>query len=222
MDVLCARNEDGHQSGHRGSTLSACDDARQTTMSDDTEQTREEPQFVALGRDDPDMESAYRQASETLEDLKRHLEVGDDRLCSVKLRFRDPDEAGRLGEDRFVFMWLSDVRWLDDEDIFSAEFFELPKEFEKWHHVGERLGIEPEDIFDWMVIDAGKLYGGWTLRVGRERVPSGRRDEYDSYIGVSRYMQSTAPEEQADEPGRQPQRSSGPAVGKTGCRGTIP
>ena len=173
--------------------LTACDDTNQTPMSDDTEQIAEEPQFVALGRDDPDMEAAYGRASETIADLKRHLEAGDDRLCSVKLRFRDPDESERLGEDRFVFMWLSDVHWHDDEDIFSAEFFELPKEFEKWHHVGERLGIEPEDIFDWMAIDAGKLYGGWTLRVGRERVPVDERDEYDSYIGVSSYMQGTAP-----------------------------
>ena len=142
------------------------------------------------------MEAAYGRASETLEDLKRHLDVGDGRLCSVKLRFRDPDESDRLGEDSFVFLWLGSVRWHDEEGIFSAEFFELPKEFEKWHHVGERLGIDPEDVFDWMVLDDGKLYGGWTLRVGRDRVPKEERDEYDSYIGVSRYMHGTLPEEQ--------------------------
>ena len=176
--------------------LSSCDDTPQIPMSPDAAQSNEEPQFVALGRDDPDMERAYDRASQTLEDFRAHLQIHDDRFCSVKLRFRDPDESERLGEDRFVFLWLGNAHWHDKEGIFSAEFFELPKEFEKWYQVGERLGIDPEDIFDWMVIDAGKLYGGWTLRVGRERVPNGERDEYDSYIGVSSYMQGTAPEEQ--------------------------
>lgn len=174
--------------------LSSCGDNEEAIMSENIEQASDEPQFVALGRNDPDMESAYGRASETIEDLKRHLDLGDDRLCSVKLRFRDPDESDRLGEDCFVFIWLYDVRWHAEEGTFSAEFFELPKEFEKWHHVGERLRIEPEDIFDWMVIDAGKLYGGWTLRVARERISSDEREDYDSYIGVSRYMQNSAPE----------------------------
>jgi uncharacterized protein YegJ (DUF2314 family) len=165
-------------------------------MSADTAQTNNDPEFVALARLDPDMERAYDTANGALEDFKAHLQIRDDRFCSVKLRFRDPDESERLGEDRFVFLWLSNARWHDQDGIFSAEFFELPKEFQKWHQVGERLEIDPEDIFDWMVIDAGKLSGGWTLRVGRERIPNGERDEYDSYIGASSYMQGTAPEKQ--------------------------
>jgi len=79
--------------------------------------------------------------------------------------------------------------------MFSAEFFELPREFQKWHHVGERLGIEAEDIFDWMVNDEGKLYGGFTLRAAREKLSEEERAEYDSYIGVTSYEETTAPTE---------------------------
>jgi uncharacterized protein YegJ (DUF2314 family) len=161
-------------------------------MSDSNDKTSE-PQFVAVGRDDPEVAAAYQRASETLNDFRRQLQIGDDRLCSVKLRFRDPDESDRLGEDRFVFLWLGNTWYHEDEGLFSAEFFELPREFNKWHHVGERLGIHPEDIFDWMVIDSGRLYGGFTLRVARARVPEDERADYDSYIGVTTYEDGTNP-----------------------------
>jgi len=179
--------------------LTAFDHTEESKMNSDTDHADDGPQFVALGRNDEDMDRAYGLASESIEDFKLHLRTPGDRLCSVKLRFRDPDESERLGEDRFAFIWLGSVRYHEDKDIFSAEFFELPEEFKKWHHVGERLGIEPEDIFDWMVIDSGRLYGGFTLRVARDRLPSYQRADYDSYIGVSMYEQATHPKQEAEQ-----------------------
>lgn len=174
--------------------LTACDRDEESKMKSKANHTDDEPQFAALGGNDDKMDGAYRRAAETIEDFKLHLRTPGERLCSVKLRFRDPDESARLGENRFVFIWLGSVHYHKVEGIFSAEFFELPKEFQKWHHVGERLGIEPEDIFDWMAIDSGRLYGGFTLRVARDRLPIEERADYDSYIGVSTYEQSTQPE----------------------------
>lgn len=152
-----------------------------------------EPEFVAIGRDDPEMATAHRRASETLSDLKRHLRLGDGRLCSVKLRFRDPEKSKRLSEDRFVYLWLGNACYHEDEDRFSAQFFELPAEFDKWHYVGERLLVEPERIFDWMVNDQGRLHGGFTLRVTRSRLAEDKRDEYDSHIGATTYEDDSAP-----------------------------
>lgn len=178
--------------------LTACSPTGDSKMSSG-DHANDEPKFVALGRGDIEMDRAYGRATETIDDFKLHLGIPDGRLSSVKLRFRDPDESDRLGEDRFVFMWLGGAHYHEDEGIFSAEFYELPKGFQKWHHVGERLGIEPEDIFDWMVIDSGRLYGGFTLRVARERIPVEERADYDSYIGVTSYEPLTHPNQKAEQ-----------------------
>ena len=106
----------------------------------------------------------------------------------AKLRFRDPDLSDRLGEDRFFFLWLSEVVYHPAERIFSGVFFEVPDGFEKYHPVGQRLGFDPEDVFDWMVNEDGHLRGGFTIRVTRARLADeAEKARYDDYIGVSSY-----------------------------------
>jgi hypothetical protein len=78
-------------------------------------------------------------------------------MCSAKLRFRDPDESERLGEDRFLFLWLSAVHYQTAERVFSGTFFEVPHGLQRWHQVGQSLGFDPEEIFDWMVLRQGHL-----------------------------------------------------------------
>jgi uncharacterized protein YegJ (DUF2314 family) len=107
---------------------------------------------------------------------------------AAKLRFRDPDESDRSGEDRFVFLWLTGVHYHADERIFSGTFFEVPPELQKWHEVGQRLAFHGEDIFDWMVLtEDGRLFGGYTLRVSRSKLPESQRAAYDRHIGVRVY-----------------------------------
>lgn len=115
------------------------------------------------------------------------LEQRDDAIFSAKLRFRDPDESERLGEDRFAYIWLTSVYYYPDDRVFSGVFFELPAEFQKWHQVGQQLVFDPEDIFDWLVLRDGHLHGGFTLRVSRAQLPESERESYDRYVGVSIY-----------------------------------
>ena len=111
---------------------------------------------------------------------------------SAKLRFRDPDDSERLGEDRFVFLWLSGVHYHVAERVFSGGFFEVPPEFQKWHQVGQRLAFKGEDIFDWMVLtEDRRLFGGFTLRVSRSKLPESQRADYDRHIGVRVYEPAT-------------------------------
>lgn len=150
-------------------------------------ESQNEPVFTAVSRTDPEFQSAYDRAAATIPQFIEHILRGGDTLRSAKLRFRDPDESDRLGEDRFLFLWLGGVYYYPDERIFSGTFFEVPSEFQKWHQVGQHLVFEPEDIFDWMVLDQGHLNGGFTLRVAREKLPDAEREAYDRYIGVSVY-----------------------------------
>lgn len=148
-----------------------------------------EPMFTAISNSDKEFQGAYRLASETIDDFIKMLQKDEKSIYSVKLRFRDPDLSEKLGEDRFLYIWLTNVYYHEDKNILSGEFFELPQEMQKWHKVGQRLGFDKEDVFDWMIIDSnGQLRGGYTLRVSRSKLPENERVEFDKHVGVSVYM----------------------------------
>src|SRR5688500_4593969 len=147
-----------------------------------------EPLFTAIAKSDTDFQEAYAAASRTLPQFIEHLQGGTPACCSAKLSFRDPDESDRFGEDRLLYLWLTGVRYSSEEPLFSGTFFEVPPELQKWHQVGQTLTFEGEDIFDWMVLtEDGRLFGGFTLRVSRSKLPEGERADYDRYIGVRVY-----------------------------------
>lgn len=151
-------------------------------------QKQDEPLFMAIAQTDSDFRSAYGRAAATVPQFIEHIQRGGDALYSAKLRFRDPDESERLGEDRFAFLWLTDVQYHAGERLFSGTFFEVPLEFQKWHQVGQRLAFDPEDIFDWAALTKdGRLFGGYTLRVARSKLPESEKADYDRYIGVTTY-----------------------------------
>jgi uncharacterized protein YegJ (DUF2314 family) len=149
---------------------------------------REEPFFRAVSRENFDMRTAHAQAAATIPSFIQHIFSDVPGFCSAKLRFRDPDESERLGEDRFLFLWLTAVYYHTEEKLFSGTFFEVPHELQKWHKVGDRLGFDPEDIFDWMMLtEGGRLFGGYTLRVTRGMLPEAEQADYDKYLGVRIY-----------------------------------
>ena len=150
-------------------------------------QPQPEPLFTAIPKDDPEILAAHALAAKSIEHFVDVVRNTAGRGCSAKLRFRDPDESERLGEDRFLYLWLTSVVYHPDEKLLSGIFFEVPEPFTKWHQVGQRLGFEPDDVFDWMILEDGHLHGGFTLRVTRKHLPAGEREAYDRYIGVSVY-----------------------------------
>ena len=147
----------------------------------------DEPLFTAISQSDAAFQAAYDRAAATIPQFIAHIESAPDAFRSAKLRFRDPDESERIGEDRFLFLWLSDVFYYPDERNFTGMFFEVPSEFQKWHQMGEYYLFEPDQIFDWMVLRQGHLHGGFTLRVSRDKLPEAERESYDRYVGVSVY-----------------------------------
>jgi len=152
------------------------------------DEPQKEPLFRMTRKDDPDMLRAYSRAAETVDELIEHLKSGGSRISAIKMRFRDPDQSARLGEDRFLFLWLTVVTHDPDAGTFVVQFFEVPPEFQKWHRPGERLVIERDQVFDWFVNDDGLLYGGYTMRVARARMPEGDRAAFDRYTGVRQWV----------------------------------
>ena len=152
-------------------------------------QEQNEPLFMAIATKDASFKEAYELASQTLHQFIKYIQSGSQAYFSAKLRFCDPDESERLGEDKFFFMWLTNVQYHPEKQIFAGTFFEVPLEIQKWHKVGDRLGFAGEDIFDWMVLSPeGRLFGGYTLRVTRSKLPEHERADYDRFIGVREYV----------------------------------
>jgi uncharacterized protein YegJ (DUF2314 family) len=161
-------------------------------MSDSTPskfaQEQKQPLFMAIADGDTSFQDAYASASRTLPHFIEHIQSGIRAYFSAKLRFRDPEASERLGEDRFLFLWLAEVYYHAAERVFSGGFFEVPAELQKWYQVGQRLAFDGEDIFDWMALtEDGRLFGGYTLRVSRSKLPESERADYDRYIGVRTY-----------------------------------
>ena len=148
---------------------------------------QDEPLFTAISQADIEFQSAYDGAAATIPQFIEHIQSAPDAFRSAKLRLRDPDESERLGEDRFLFLWLTDVFYYPDERNFSGMFFEVPTEFQKWHPVGQYLAFDPDQIFDWMVLCHGHLHGGFTLRVTRDKLSEAEHEPYDRHVGVSVY-----------------------------------
>ena len=152
------------------------------------ETPRHEPLFRATRQDDPEMSRAFARAAATIDELFDHLQQAGERQSAVKMRFRDPEASERLGEDRFVFLWLLVVDHDADTRRLALEFFEVPPDLQAWHKVGERLIIEDDQVFDWFVNDDGLMHGGFTLRVARANMPEGERAAFDEYTGVRQWV----------------------------------
>ncbi len=101
----------------------------------------------------------------------------------VKIHFPKPD--GNEGSHL----------WLRVNDLFADLYFsspiELPSDF-----VGLKLGetklATDDEVEDWMILDSGTLYGGFSLRAIRERLPASKKADFDSRMGVTRYADGIA------------------------------
>lgn len=148
-----------------------------------------EPIFRTIHKNDPEVENAHAMCADTVDQFVELVKRSEEPVYMAKLRFRDPD-LSEEGNDFLFYLWLSEVVFHENENMLSGVFFEVPEGFEKWHHVGKRLGFDPEDVFDWMVIDSQEnMRGGFTIRVTRSRLETEEeKKNYDRYIGVRNYQ----------------------------------
>lgn len=148
----------------------------------------DEPLFRAVRTDDQQMIDAHARAAASVDEFVRHINAEDGRICAAKLRFRDPGLSEELGEDRFLYLWLTSAQHDPGTGLFTADFFEVPAALAQWHQAGEQLEFEGDAIFDWFANDDGHLYGGFTLRVTRGQLPEDEKPAFDRHVGVRCWM----------------------------------
>jgi uncharacterized protein YegJ (DUF2314 family) len=136
------------------------------------------PRLNQIRGGDPEYQRTVQNARASLDHFRSLLPAdGSSRLgAMVKTEIRH-------GENQ-AFMWLSNTRMSGTD--FVAEFFEISEGYPNYH-VGDELKVSEAALLDWMVNDNGVLHGGFSIRYYRATLPESERDDYDAYIGVTRY-----------------------------------
>lgn len=125
---------------------------------------------------DAGMESAFQEARDTLSFfIERIAEPHPNRTyVAVKVRFYTSDG---LSQD----IWVDNVTYTDEtfrgymgDDIPSLKL-----------GFGEEIVIPTENIVDWMIVEAGKLIGGYTIRLAYERMSPEEKERFLEVIDYS-------------------------------------
>ncbi len=125
---------------------------------------------VPVSADDPVMNAAIAKARATVGAFETALRApkASQSGFSIKIPVADGDEIEHF--------WLSNVRF--DGSEFSGKIDNEP-ETVKTVKMGQAVSARPTEISDWMYVDHGKLVGGYTVRVLRDRLSPADRAEFD-------------------------------------------
>lgn len=79
-------------------------------------------------------------------------------------------------------IWLGDVVMEEDRTLYGT-ISNHPVNL-KNVSMGSKVLVERKDISDWMIIEAGRLIGGYTLRAYREGLEMAAREDFDQSLGI--------------------------------------
>lgn len=118
---------------------------------------------------DAEFDAAVQQARDSLSTFIMTIATPhtDRTLVAVKVRFSPPDE---VSQD----IWVDEVTCTDG--IFRGSMGDdipaLRLEF------GEKITVDEKDILDWMIVEDGKLVGGYTIRLAMQRMSPEERERF--------------------------------------------
>ena len=118
---------------------------------------------------DAELDAAIEQARASLEDFLAKITTPhpDRSFVAVKVRFVPPGESVQD-------IWVDEVtytggvlRGLMGDDIPSLRL-----------EAGEMIRVAEEDIVDWMIVEDGKMVGGYTIRLAVQRMSPEEREQF--------------------------------------------
>ena len=125
---------------------------------------------------DGQMNWAMEKARLTIGYFKACIQNPPENQFGHSLKVRIEDKNG------IEHMWLGDLS-LDDDGLYYGMVDNEPVTVESVK-VGTRIGIPVEAISDWLLVEEGRLIGGYTIRVYRESLSDAERIEFDRGFGI--------------------------------------
>ncbi|MBL0015353.1 MAG: DUF2314 domain-containing protein [Bacteroidetes bacterium] len=126
---------------------------------------------------DAQMNWAMEKARHTLGYFRESLADPSEEQYGFSLKVRIEDENG------VEHMWLGDLS-LDEDGLFYGTLDSDPVMVQNVK-AGTRIGIPVDAISDWLIVEDGRLIGGYTIRVYRESLSPEERQEFDKGFGVT-------------------------------------
>ena len=135
----------------------------------------QEDRTIPFGSDDPDMSAAIDTARQTIEQfLDAFFSPKDGQTAFLlKVRFADGDQVEHV--------WVADLEVT--ESTFRGVIANEPRL--STLRFKQTVEFEPRDVTDWMFLERGKLIGGYTTRLVRQRMSAGERDAFDASVPYS-------------------------------------
>ena len=125
---------------------------------------------------DTELEAAIQQARSSLDTFiaKIGMPHADRTFVAVKVRFTPP---GKSPQD----IWVDEVTYTDGilRGNVGDDIPELKLE------AGEKITVDEEDILDWMIVEDGKLIGGFTIRLAVQRMSPEERERFFETLDYS-------------------------------------
>ena len=118
---------------------------------------------------DVEMEAAFQQARDTLDSFIQKIGTShpDRTLVALKVRFVLPDGSSQD-------MWVDGITYQDGsfygimgDDIPSLKL-----------SIDDKITIARKDIVDWMIVEDGKLIGGYTIRLAFQRMSPQQKERF--------------------------------------------
>jgi uncharacterized protein YegJ (DUF2314 family) len=118
---------------------------------------------------DSELDAAIEQARDSLDDFiaKINTPHADRTFVAVKVRLTPPGESPQD-------IWVDEVTYIDG--IFRGNIGDDIPALRL--EAGEKISIDQEDIVDWMIVEDGKLVGGYTIRLAVKRMSPEEREQF--------------------------------------------
>lgn len=152
------------------------------------------PLFANMPDTDPEVVAARNEAKRTLPLFRNATASGrfSPASCLVKVTFidrsvtaepalvRTSESASEYPEHPICHLWLSVTSVLDD--LVFCSVFEAPEELRL--KPGTSFVVASESIEDWMINQDSEVYGGYSLRLIRDRLGVEGRKRFDAHTGI--------------------------------------
>lgn len=129
-------------------------------------------------------------ANDSDETMNRAMDKARETIGYFEKSLHDPQpgqwsfsaKVGLQDGDIREHLWLGDVKIDEDGAVYGTVSNE-PVNLTNVS-LGAKVLVKGEDISDWMIIERGRLIGGYTVRVYRDQLDEAARADFDQSLGL--------------------------------------